>query len=531
MNILVVDDEYYIVQGIIKNINWENIGIDQVFSAYSMKQAQDIFMQHDIDILLTDIEMPKGSGLDLIAWANDNSYHPVKLILTGHQNFTYAQKAILLQCFQYVLKPVENSVLEDELSRAVAKVNENKNLDRAKNIAITWDANHTLRFETFWRDLYTSTSIPLEENILASLQRMSMPTDWLKLDFYYLLFKVHSKNIFATTSEKIPLGEIHTIISNMVSDPVDSSFYKFTASEFIFALPANAINHYQNALHFSETMLNELIAALPGYRFSIYLSDKASISTAADTYQLLKSFEESIFTTESIVIPVHSLTNSSPSELSDSQLINMPLSDWSEYLLQFKTDLILEDIKALFKRNTNYYPVKMLIALYYGVLQTVFSVLDSKDISMNEIFPKLIHHTDLNRATSSIENFLFWAEHLLIDTEEVLRVNADSASFVDAVKKYVKTHLSSEDLNRNSIAEAIHMNPDYVSYLFHKQSGQLLNSYITNERINAAKKLLITTDLSLQAIADSTGFTNSSYFHKQFKKFTGVTPQQYRSNE
>ena len=172
----------------------------------------------------------------------------------------------------------------------------------------------------------------------------------------------------------------------------------------------------------------------------------------------------------------------------------------------------------------------MLIALYYGILQTVFSVLESKEISTNELFPKLVWHTDFVKATSSIEEFLYWSHHLMQDTEEILKVNSDSASFVAAVKKFVKSHLNSEELNRNTIADAIHMNPDYVSYLFHKQSGMLLNTYITNERINAAKKLLMTKDMSLQEIADATGFSNSSYFHKQFKKVTGVTPQQYRGS-
>ncbi|MGB8452003.1 MAG: helix-turn-helix domain-containing protein [Anaerocolumna sp.] len=531
MNILVVDDEYYIVQGITKNINWGEIGIDALYTAYSMKQAQEILLQQDIDILLTDIEMPKGSGLDLIAWVNENSYHPVKLLLTGHQNFEYAQKAILLQCFQYVLKPVEYGVLEEELKHAVEKVYENKNVYRAKNIAESWDSSKSLRMELFWQELFTRNISSSETSIADAMHRLNVPLSWLGEDFYFLLFDVHAKNISGEKENPIPLDEILAIVSDLICDKADTSIYKISSSEFLLAMISGIFPDYQHTFVFCEEILNKLCTALPAYRFSIYMSDKTPVSSVTDCYQLLKNFESSIFTTESIVIPVHTLSDLHTQEFSDSQMRKIPLSEWTELLLHYKSSLILENIKALFKDNFSYFPAKMLIAIYYGVLQTVFSVLESNAISINELFPKITHHTDLIKATSSIENFLFWAGHLLSDTEEILKVNADSASFVESVKKYIKAHLDSEDLNRNSIADAIHMNPDYISYLFHKQSGQLLSTYIKSERINAAKKLLITTDLSLQAIADSTGFSNSSYFHKQFKKTVGITPQQYRTKD
>jgi YesN/AraC family two-component response regulator len=71
------------------------------------------------------------------------------------------------------------------------------------------------------------------------------------------------------------------------------------------------------------------------------------------------------------------------------------------------------------------------------------------------------------------------------------------------------------------------MNPDYLSYIFHKKFGQTLNTYITAMRIDAAKELLLTSNLSLQEISDKAGFSNSSYFHRQFKKITGLTPMQF----
>ena len=73
------------------------------------------------------------------------------------------------------------------------------------------------------------------------------------------------------------------------------------------------------------------------------------------------------------------------------------------------------------------------------------------------------------------------------------------------------------------------MSPDYLSYLYHKETGGVLSSYINEERIALARKLLSTTDQPLSVVASSCGFANDTYFHKQFKKLTGQTPNAYRS--
>ncbi|MGB4659346.1 MAG: helix-turn-helix domain-containing protein [Mobilitalea sp.] len=529
MNILVVDDEYYIVQGILKNTNWAKLGIDSIYTAYSMKQAQEIFLQHEIDILLADISMPKGNGLDLITWVNENSYTPVKMLLTGHQNFSYAQTAIHLQCFQYILKPISSSALEAELLLAVEKANENKNLDRVRDIADSWDSTKSMRMESFWRNLYSGDTATDIDHLTESMEKLGVPSSWMEDDFYFLLFHIHPKNISSDSSLQLASTDIYPVISGILHD-IDYTLFRVNNYDFILAQKANYFNDYQNLFDTCEDIISQLTADFPEYRFSIYLSDKTPITAAAECYQQLKKFEEGIFTTDNIVIPVHSLHKTQTNEFLDPYLQHIPFTEWSALLLQYRSHTILKEITSFFKNESSYYSVKVLIAMYYGILQTVFSVLESKEISMSELFPKLVHHSDLVNATSSIENFLYWTNRLLYDAEEILKVNSDSANFVDTVKKFIKAHLDSEKLDRNYIAEEIHMNPDYLSYLFHKQSGQLLSSYIINERITAAKKMLLTSTASLQEIADATGFSNSSYFSKQFKKIVQMTPQQYRNS-
>lgn len=72
------------------------------------------------------------------------------------------------------------------------------------------------------------------------------------------------------------------------------------------------------------------------------------------------------------------------------------------------------------------------------------------------------------------------------------------------------------------------MNPDYLSHIFSAKAGASLSSYIMDERMAAVKRLLATTGFSPQQICDQIGIENVSYFYRQFKKSSGVTPQQYR---
>lgn len=125
MNILIVDDELPAVQGILRIMDWRQLRIDNAYVAYSLREAMEQFAQHPIELLLTDIEMQGGTGFDLIRWCNARNMRYVSIILSGFPNFHYAQRAITLGVFEYLLKPVNNAMLEDTLRRAIAHLKQN----------------------------------------------------------------------------------------------------------------------------------------------------------------------------------------------------------------------------------------------------------------------------------------------------------------------------------------------------------------------------------------------------------------------
>ena len=98
---LFVDDEINSTEGIKYAVNWESLGIE-LHTANNIFLAQTILSEHPIEILITDIEMPKGSGFDLLRWIRVRDYDPIVIILTSYGTFEYAKQAIEFQCLDYL---------------------------------------------------------------------------------------------------------------------------------------------------------------------------------------------------------------------------------------------------------------------------------------------------------------------------------------------------------------------------------------------------------------------------------------------
>ena len=87
MNILLVDDDLDVIEGIMDGVDWEGLGFRQVYLAQSAKRAREILQEQDVSVLLTDIEMPGGSGLELLEWVRDNQLDVVTLFYTSFASF------------------------------------------------------------------------------------------------------------------------------------------------------------------------------------------------------------------------------------------------------------------------------------------------------------------------------------------------------------------------------------------------------------------------------------------------------------
>lgn len=115
--ILLIDDEPYVVDDLSISLPWTEMGFEQVHKAYSGYEALELLQRYPIDIVVTDINMPEISGIELIASIRSRWKHIRVVMLTGYAEFEYARKAIEEQASAYLLKPIANDQLVAVIGR------------------------------------------------------------------------------------------------------------------------------------------------------------------------------------------------------------------------------------------------------------------------------------------------------------------------------------------------------------------------------------------------------------------------------
>ena len=119
-HLLLVDDEDITLDRLRSTIRWDTLGIGEVSVAYSMMQAQRVYQAKPVDIMICDIEMPAGSGIELVRWVRENGYHTLNIFLTAHADFEYIHEALAMQAIEYILKPIAFEEVENAVRKAVA---------------------------------------------------------------------------------------------------------------------------------------------------------------------------------------------------------------------------------------------------------------------------------------------------------------------------------------------------------------------------------------------------------------------------
>ena len=119
--VMIVDDEPIAIEAIKSGINWDELQVAQVPSANGVDEAKKILESHEADVVLCDIEMAGENGLDLIQWINTEHPCTVCIFLTCHSDFAYAQRAVALDVFNYLLKPIDYRELSGILKKALAR--------------------------------------------------------------------------------------------------------------------------------------------------------------------------------------------------------------------------------------------------------------------------------------------------------------------------------------------------------------------------------------------------------------------------
>lgn len=134
--VLLVDDEELALQGMEQGVAWERLGVTKLYKADGMDSALELLGTYRIDLMICDIEMPGGSGLELIQKVCREYPGMICIFYTCHADFDYCREAMRLGALDYVLKPIPYNELEEILQKGLNQVQKGK---KARELECLWD--------------------------------------------------------------------------------------------------------------------------------------------------------------------------------------------------------------------------------------------------------------------------------------------------------------------------------------------------------------------------------------------------------
>lgn len=527
MNALLVDDDYFVVTALERKIDWQALKIETVYTAHNVAQAREILQQHPVQILISDIEMPQGSGLELLAWVREENLRIQTIFLTNYADFNYAQKAIELQSFEYFLKPIEFDKLMLIIQKAVNRANEQQHNEIAIREGRFWQKNHAKIREHFWRKLISGSAfVPMKPADIAQAaveQNLSYRMDDL---IQPLLLNLFPYNGSMGKEEK---GLFDFALLNVLYELFQQpSFSVETILEYKDC-------HWIMVLKWADRpdtlTLKELCASFI-QKANEYLKCDAccTITVSGPMEDVGRTFKELLrMNDETVKSRNQTFGMEDCLAQLDAEYTPPDLAYLEEMLNQNKAEAFLgETARYLRKQAQNHLQSASVLGLFrLDMTQLVYAFLKMKGIQAHKLYAGRDNERLLAQSLNSLEDLEEYLSYLVNTALEYKDFAEQPKSVAEEIKQYIHTHYGDE-LTRNDLAEIVYLNPDYLARLFKKETGVSLGSYVIQVRIAAAKQLLQTTNLSVYAIAGKVGYGNYSYFSKLFKQAVGNTPNEYK---
>ncbi|WP_379140874.1 response regulator [Paenibacillus sp. sgz500992] len=531
MNILLVDDDYYVIAALQKKIDWKMLNIETVYTANNVAQAREILEKHSVQILISDIEMPQGSGLELLAWIREQNYSIQAILLTNYADFNYAQKAIELQSFEYFLKPIEFDKLMLIIQKAVVRAAEQQSNEQAIRGGYFWQKNQAKNLEHFWRKLVSSsTSFPLKPGDIAhAIEEQNLSYQMEDL-LQPILFNVFPHNGSMGKEEKGLFDfALLNVLYELLNHPGFSieSILEVKDYNWIAILKWNDPPEDAGVLRaFSASFIQK---ANPYLKCDVCcnIGLPGTLNKVGVILKQLLNMDEELTKCRNQTFSVEEYSR-------QNKPLYLPpdLAHLEELLNQNKlADFLGESISHLNHMLSNKAIDTSVLGLFrLDIVQLVYSFLKLKGIQAHKLYTGKTNDQLLMHSLSSIEDMEEYLKYLVNTAMEYRDFAAQPTSIAEEIKEHIHKHYG-DDLTRNDLAEIVYLNPDYLARLFKRETGVSLGSYVIQVRIAAAKHLLETTNMSVYTIANKTGYNNYSYFSKLFKQEVGLSPNEYKKEQ
>lgn len=544
MNILIVDDERYIVNYLLSLVE-ENIKEEAyIEKAYSAPEALNILSATKIDLILLDIHMPGCTGLELAKKVKSSWPRCHIIFLTAYDNFEYVYQANHFASTSYLLKTESDETILTEIQKHIDLINQ-----ESQTAVLINDARNKDRLLTHL----------LQQNILMELvsghdlthmkNELQLTGSDFQLDLskpvYMGYMSVHLRTIdeYQSNLSSLILAYLGPI-EKLLNGSFCSSVLNLKHGRMLLFFQPN--DDFRNAVQselaflkgFAEDLMNYSVTVLHWNLNLILYPDAVKWNQVSNTYyQLIQHPEIQNLKTN---WPSSSVTVYTKKEVSNLLPKTSPDA-------KGQTERQLQALSFSLYQNTpaEYYKALDQLAKECCTLKSMHS-LDAIHIYLC-ISTALISHISLYHLQEKLAariavyplyhlaEFTTWEEAFCYLKKfskhmfDLLSANTSdkSETVIRKIKDHIKEHLS-ESISLSSLSAIVNYNETYISRLFKQSTGVKLSEYIYQERIAKAKYLLSTSSDSIQAIAAAIGFDSPQYFSLVFKKSVGITPSEYQ---
>lgn len=506
-----VDDEPLIAKGLESIVEWRQYGLQVAGSANDGLQAFEQLKDEQVDLLITDIMMPRMNGLELIKKVKEIHPRMKFIVLSGYDEFEYVKAGITLGIQNYILKPINIEELEATI----------------KHIRGDWEREEIQRFrsEEDWKVLQSNILQRWVSGDIGSPE-LKERAELLGLPLHYTSYQVYGIRLIC---DDRPVSHLYRLTS--LADQLHRVYSKelggeyevicFPDSDDDLVLLSATMNERRNTTQDSIRNAMKKFRKLVGLR--LWCSEGgAGINDYKDIqegYRKAKSYF-----TGNLIASDENIFYSPSSEVNLA-----PASSPSVSPDDFVKLLIEGDVSAL--------KAYIESALSFGIAeQTVPSgpYLNAAVQLMVAVkdMEKYPDYSEVFAPMNRINSLRGLRNHVWFIVERSLERQREAEQGYSAHVSFLAEQVHRrypEELSLKTLSQQLHLHPNYLGQLFQQEVGLSFSDYLNRYRVEKATQLLLHTDQKTADIALGVGYTDSSYFYRQFKKYTGVSPTEMRS--
>lgn len=527
-SILFIDDEELIRESFLKLVNWNRYSFDVVGVFKNGESAWDYLSDHPVDILVTDINMPFMDGIELLKNIRKENIRTRVLFLTGYEYFEYAHKALQLQAFDFLLKPVTTETLLHAVERAAFDIEKEEEAEKAADKSLELSRSNFVN-----RLLYGKIQ---KENIKREAAEVQISE---AAGGYLVMMAV----VDVLEGQKVAEGEIGEQKRQLqekifgkkqeVEESVGKNFELYFARGLSPNIHMLLVSEERDLLtsDFVQIWTDSLLKIAEEhekyYRLTLAVGrQQRQIEQVPESFQRVRYAADNRHILKGKGAKVVYASDSVP-EPSKEEKVILPTDTFLHHIRMGMVEQVEQDIRKIYEpfHRRGYISLASAKMVTIELAITAFKgEMTSRDESVSYLY-YLNHIQQLNTLEEMEEDIACFAVRIARKRKE----NGNhKKKIAEQALEYIRQNYAKEDLSLNDIAKYLNISVPYLAVLFKQETKQNFGAHLLESRMEAAKELLRTTSCSVSEIAEKVGYGSSQYFAVCFKKYTGVSPGAYR---